>query len=140
MKDEPLTLLNIMDIDIPNAKFVFLSACHTAIGDKETPDEGFKSVIGMLWEGHNTVAKHVVEALYESLFKDLKDGGVMDCTKTAFALNCATHTVKTKVPLEQRMAFIHIRHCAGGTCQEGVLSIESTTSTLLLSTTVVRED
>ncbi|KAG1722810.1 CHAT domain-containing protein [Suillus lakei] len=96
MKDEPLTLLDIMDIDIPHAEFVFLSACHTAIGDKETPDEGFKSVVGTLWEVNDAVAKHVVEAFYESLFKDLKDGGVMDCTKTAWTLNRATHAVKTK--------------------------------------------
>jgi hypothetical protein len=44
----------------PYAEFAFLSACHTADGDEETPDEvihlaaglqfsGFKSVIGTLW-------------------------------------------------------------------------------------------
>ncbi|KAG1719616.1 CHAT domain-containing protein [Suillus lakei] len=119
MKDEPLTLLDIMGKDIPHAEFAFLSACHTAVGDKETPDEvihlaaglqfsGFKSVIGTLWEVDDAVAKHVVEAFYKNMFRDLKDGGVMDCTKAAWALNRATHAVKTKVPLEQRMVFIHI--------------------------------
>ncbi|KAG1731548.1 CHAT domain-containing protein [Suillus lakei] len=115
MKDEPLTLLNIMGKDIPHAEFAFLSACHTAVGDKETPDEvihlaaglqfsGFKSVVGTLWEVDDAVAKHVVEAFYKNMFRDLKDGGVMDCTKAAWALNRATHAVKTKVPLEQRMS------------------------------------
>ncbi|KAG2086768.1 CHAT domain-containing protein [Suillus discolor] len=119
MKDEHLTLLDIMEKDIPQAEFAFLSACHTAVGDKETPDEvihlaaglqfsGFKSVIGTLWEVEDSVAKHVVEAFYKYMFGDLKDGGVMDCTKAAWALNCATHSVKTKVPLEQRMVFVHI--------------------------------
>ncbi|KAG1832311.1 CHAT domain-containing protein [Suillus subalutaceus] len=119
MRDQPLTLLDIMDRDIPYAEFAFLSACHTAVGDKETPDEvihlaaglqfsGFKSVIGTLWEVDDAVAKHVVKAFYENLFGDLEDGGVMDCTKAAWALNRATHAVKTKVPLEQRMVFIHI--------------------------------
>ncbi|KAG1722815.1 CHAT domain-containing protein [Suillus lakei] len=119
MKDEPLTLLDIMGKDIPHAEFAFLSACHTAVGDKETPDEvihlaaglqfsGFKSVVGTLWEVDDAVAKHVVEAFYKNMFRDLKDGGVMDCTKAAWALNRATHAVKTKVPLEQRMVFIHI--------------------------------
>jgi hypothetical protein len=37
----------------------------------------------------------------------LKEEGVMDCTKAARALNCATHAAKTKVPLEQRMVFGH---------------------------------
>ncbi|KAG1882815.1 CHAT domain-containing protein [Suillus subluteus] len=119
MKDEPITLLDIMEKDIPHAEFAFLSACHTAVGDEETPDEvihlaaglqfsGFKSVIGTLWEVDDAVAKHVVKAFYENMFEDLEDGGVMDCTKAAWALNRATHSVKTKVPLEQRMVFIHV--------------------------------
>ncbi|KAG1818644.1 CHAT domain-containing protein [Suillus subaureus] len=109
MKDKPITLLDIMEKDIPHAEFAFLSACHTIVGDEETPDEVihlaaglqfsvFKSVIGTLWEVDDAVAKHV----------DLEDGGVMDCTKAAWALNRATHAVKTKVPLEQRMVFIHV--------------------------------
>jgi CHAT domain-containing protein len=119
MKDQPITLLDIMEKDIPHAEFAFLSACHTAVGDEETPDEvihlaaglqfsGFKSVIGTLWEVDDAVAKHVVKAFYENLFKDLEDGDKMDCTKAAWALNRATHSVKTKVPLEQRMVFIHV--------------------------------
>ncbi|KAG2078745.1 hypothetical protein BDR04DRAFT_1226638 [Suillus decipiens] len=115
MKDKPITLLDIMEKDIPRAEFAFLSACHTAVGDKETPDEvihlaaglqfsGFKSVIGTLWEVDDSVAQHVVKAFYENMFED----GVMDCTKAAWALNRATHAVKTMVPLEQRMVFVHI--------------------------------
>ncbi|KAG2078748.1 hypothetical protein BDR04DRAFT_332461 [Suillus decipiens] len=118
MRDGHLTLLDIMDRDIPHAEFVFLSACHTAAGDEETPDEvihlaaglqfsGFKSVIGTLWEVDDSVVKHVVKAFYENMLKYLKDG-VMDCTKAAWALNRATHAVKKEVPLEQRMVFVHI--------------------------------
>jgi len=119
MKDKPLTLLDIMEQDIPQAEFAFLSACHTAVGDEKTPDEvihlaaglqfsGFKSVIGTLWVVNDAVAKHVVEAFYKNMVKGLKDGDMMDCTKAAWALNRATNAVKTKVPLEQRMVFIHI--------------------------------
>ncbi|KAG1824271.1 CHAT domain-containing protein [Suillus variegatus] len=119
MRDEHLTLLDIMERHIPQAEFAFLSACHTAVGDEETPDEvihlaaglqfsGFKSVVGTLWEVDDSVAKHVVEAFYGYMFGDLQKGGVMDCTRAAWALNCATHAVKTKVPLEQRMVFVHI--------------------------------
>ncbi|KAG1830680.1 CHAT domain-containing protein [Suillus subalutaceus] len=119
MRDEHLTLLDIMERDIPRAEFAFLSACHTAVGDEETPDEvihlaaglqfsGFKSVVGTLWEVDDSVAKHIVEAFYKNMFKDLEDGGVIDCTKAAWALNRATHSVKTKVSLEQRMVFVHI--------------------------------
>ncbi|KAG2342318.1 TPR-like protein [Suillus weaverae] len=118
MRDEHLTLFDIMDIHIPHAEFAFLSACHTAVGDEETPDEvihlaaglqfsGFKSVVGTLWEVDDAVAKHVVQAFYTYMFHP-KEVGVMDPTKAAWALNCATHAVKTTVPLEQRMVFIHI--------------------------------
>ncbi|KAG1780660.1 CHAT domain-containing protein [Suillus placidus] len=119
MRDEAITLLDIMEKDIPHAEFAFLSACHTAVGDEKTPDEvihlaaglqfsGFKSVVGTLWEVDDAVAKHVVKAFYENMFEDLEDGGVMDCTKAAWALNRATHAVKMDVPLEQRMVFIHV--------------------------------
>jgi hypothetical protein len=52
----------------------------------------------------DAVTKHVVEAFYDNMFKN----GLMDFTKAAWALNRATNAVKTKVPLEQRMVFIHI--------------------------------
>ncbi|KAG2135415.1 CHAT domain-containing protein [Suillus clintonianus] len=118
MRDKPVTLLDIMENNSPQAEFAFLSACHTAVGDKDTPDEaihlaaglqfsGFKSVVGTLWGVSDALVKHVVEAFYEKMFEDLEDG-VIDCTKAAWALNRATHTVMTKVPLEQRMVFIHI--------------------------------
>ncbi|KAG1859056.1 hypothetical protein C8R48DRAFT_674049 [Suillus tomentosus] len=91
----------------------------TRASDEKTPDEvihlaaglqfsGFKSVVGTLWEVDHAVAKHVVEAFYKYMFGDLKNGSVMDCTRATRALNCATHAVKTKVPLEQRMIFVHI--------------------------------
>ncbi|KAG1778459.1 hypothetical protein EV702DRAFT_153629 [Suillus placidus] len=117
MRDKPLALLDIMENDTPHADFEFLS---------ETPDEvihlaaglqlsGFKSVIGTLWVVDDAVAKHV-ETFYENMFKNFEDGGVMKCTKAAWALNRATNAVKTKAPLEQRMVFIHSTFyiCMGG--------------------------
>ncbi|KAG0707366.1 hypothetical protein DFH29DRAFT_995159 [Suillus ampliporus] len=64
----PLTLLDIMENHAPQAKFAFLSACHTVVGNEQTPDEvihlaaglqlsGAKSVIGILWVVDDAVAK-----------------------------------------------------------------------------------
>ncbi|KAG1869318.1 hypothetical protein C8R48DRAFT_792022 [Suillus tomentosus] len=64
---------------------------------------GFKNVVGTLWEADDAVAKDIVEVFYEYMFGDLKKGCDMDCTRAAWALKCATHAVKTKVPLEQEM-------------------------------------
>ncbi|KAG1846750.1 CHAT domain-containing protein [Suillus subluteus] len=119
MRDKPLTLLDIMEKSSLQAEFAFLSACHTAVGDEKTPDEaihlvaglqfsGFKSVIGTLWGVNDAHAKFVVEAFYKKMFEDLEDGGAMDCTKASWALNNVADVVKTKVPLEQRIVFIHI--------------------------------
>jgi CHAT domain-containing protein len=37
---EHLTLIDIIKAQLPNAEFAFLSACHTAAGDRhDTPDE-----------------------------------------------------------------------------------------------------
>ncbi|KIK35620.1 hypothetical protein CY34DRAFT_16901 [Suillus luteus UH-Slu-Lm8-n1] len=104
-------------LDIPRAEFAFLSPCHVALGDKEIPDEvihlaaglqfsGFKSVVSTLWEVDEAVAKHSVEVFYKSVFHP-KEESVMDCTKATWALNCATHAVKTQALLEQRMIFVH---------------------------------
>ncbi|KAG1824718.1 CHAT domain-containing protein, partial [Suillus subaureus] len=104
MRAKPLTLLDIMENNSPQAEFAFLSACHTPVGDEETPDEaihlaaglqfsGFKSVIGTLWAVNDVLAKHVVEAFYENMFGDLEDG-VMDCMKAAWTLDNAADAVK----------------------------------------------
>ncbi|KAG1758648.1 CHAT domain-containing protein [Suillus occidentalis] len=55
MRDEHLTLLDIMDRDIPHAEFAFLSACHTAVGDKETPDEVIHLAAGLQFSGFKSV-------------------------------------------------------------------------------------
>ncbi|KAG2107447.1 uncharacterized protein F5147DRAFT_523288, partial [Suillus discolor] len=33
MRDEHLTLLDIMEKNLPQVEFAFLTACHTAVGD-----------------------------------------------------------------------------------------------------------
>ncbi|KAH7912507.1 CHAT domain-containing protein [Hygrophoropsis aurantiaca] len=115
MSDGPVSLVDLIQADLNNPQFAFLSACHTAKGDTETPDEvvhlaagmqfaGFKSVVGTLWAVDDSIAPHIVGAFYRNFFS-----GSMDCTTAAVALYKAVKTVdKTKVPLEQRIVFIHI--------------------------------
>ncbi|KAG2124234.1 hypothetical protein DEU56DRAFT_917106 [Suillus clintonianus] len=62
MRDKPVTLLDIMKNDTPQAEFAFLSATGLQFS-------GFKSIIGTLWEFNDAVAKHVVEAFYENMFQ-----------------------------------------------------------------------
>jgi CHAT domain-containing protein len=60
LRDEDLTIQDLMRLDLSHATLAFLSACQTAQGDSELPDQvvhlaasllfcGFRSVIGTLW-------------------------------------------------------------------------------------------
>jgi CHAT domain-containing protein len=58
--DAPLSISSLMRLELPNALLAFLSACETAKGDKDQPDQaihlaasmlfcGFRSVIATMW-------------------------------------------------------------------------------------------
>jgi tetratricopeptide (TPR) repeat protein len=116
MADAELSLLDIINADLSNHEFAFLSACQTAVGDEAMPDEmihlaaglqftGVKSVIGTLW----TISDVIAYMLVPEFYKEFCAGGVMDCTKAARALHRGVLALgKKKVPLEERIMFIHI--------------------------------
>jgi CHAT domain-containing protein len=60
LRDEKLTVAELMGLDLKGAFFAFLSACETAMGDTTQPDQtvhlgaamlfvGFRSVVGTMW-------------------------------------------------------------------------------------------
>ena len=116
MADAELSLLDIIHADLSHHEFAFLSACQTAVGDEATPDEmihlaaglqftGVKSVIGTLW----TISDVIAYMLVPEFYKEFCAGDVMDCTKAARALHRGVLALaKKKVPLEERIMFIHI--------------------------------
>ncbi|KIJ58219.1 hypothetical protein HYDPIDRAFT_103094, partial [Hydnomerulius pinastri MD-312] len=117
MRDGPLTLLDILRHKFVNSDLAFLSACHTAVGDRSTPDEvihlaagmqfaGFKSVIGTMWKVSDELAQHVVKRFYEQMFKVKQPS----YKYAAVCLNNAVIEVGKAglVPLEQRIVFMHI--------------------------------
>ncbi|KAI6112350.1 hypothetical protein EDD17DRAFT_1422007, partial [Pisolithus thermaeus] len=46
-RGEKLTLLDLIDAGKPRSEFAFLLACHTAMGDKATPDEVIHLAAGL---------------------------------------------------------------------------------------------
>lgn len=121
MSDGPLTLLDIMRApsdSVQNSEFAFLSACHTAAGDRTAPDEvvhlaaamqfaGFRGVVGTMWAVDDAVVVNMVSAFYEALLEVSPDG--LNSEHAALALNTAAKKVdKSVVPLGQRIVFIHI--------------------------------
>ncbi|KAG0700837.1 CHAT domain-containing protein [Suillus ampliporus] len=114
MRDQPLQLLDISHTDLSRHEFAFLSACKTAVGNVETPDEaihlaaglqfsGVKSVIGTFWNVDDSTVQRLVEAFYKNFCGDSK----MDSKRAARALHKAVQSLKD-VPLDQRMVFMHI--------------------------------
>ena len=115
MADGKLTLMRIIHERYTNSEFAFLSACHTAVGDKSTPDEvlhlaagmqfaGFNGVIGTLWRVDDAVAHQVVIRFYKEMF----NRAVIDFEHAAAALNAAVVESAKDVSLEKRIVFVHI--------------------------------
>ncbi|KAG1859817.1 CHAT domain-containing protein [Suillus subluteus] len=117
MCDQPLSLLDITQMDLSRHQFVFLSACETAVGDLQTPDKvihlvaglqfaGVKSVIGTLWTVNDSTVQRLVEAFYKNLCGD----GKMNSKQAARALHKAAQSLACDkdMPLEQHIVFVHI--------------------------------
>ncbi|KAG2113242.1 CHAT domain-containing protein [Suillus cothurnatus] len=117
MRDGPLMIKDIIRLNWQNPEFAFLSACHTTVGDENSPDEsihlavamqfsGFHSVIGSMWSVDDDVARQVVSTVYDKL---VDDSGRLDCRQAAVALHKAVKKLQcNNVPLEQQIVFVHI--------------------------------
>jgi CHAT domain-containing protein len=117
MRDGPLMIKDIIRSNWQNPEFAFLSACHTTVGDENSPDEsihlaaamqfsGFRSVIGSMWSVDDDVAQQVVSTFYDKL---VDDSGRLDCRQAAMALHKAVKKLRRKnVALEQQIVFVHI--------------------------------
>ncbi|KAG2035481.1 CHAT domain-containing protein [Suillus americanus] len=118
MRDGPLMIKDIIRSNWQNSEFAFLSACHTTVGDEKSPDEsihlaaamqfcGFRSVIGSMWSVDDEVARQVVSAFYRKLIR-VDNSGRLDCTHAAEALHKAVKSLRSKIPLEQQIVFVHM--------------------------------
>ncbi|KAG2151664.1 CHAT domain-containing protein [Suillus bovinus] len=117
MRDQPLSLLDITQMDLSRHEFAFLSACETAVGAFSTPDEvihlaaglqfaGVKSVVGTLWNVNDNTVHRLVEAFYKNFCGD----GTINSKRAARALHRAVQSLAcdTDMPLDQRIVFVHI--------------------------------
>jgi tetratricopeptide (TPR) repeat protein len=78
LADGPLTITDLGRLDVPDGQLVVLTACHTAMGDTDRPDEaghlaaalqvsGYRHVVSTLWAIGDTTGATVAEQLYEHL-------------------------------------------------------------------------
>ena len=97
-----LRLSEIIKMNLPNAQFSCLSACQTAMGMKDLPDEtvhlaagmllaGYCGVIGTMWSIADNDAPQVAGDVYGKL---LEGEGVPDYRQAAHALHFAVKKLR----------------------------------------------
>ncbi|KAF9460594.1 CHAT domain-containing protein [Collybia nuda] len=115
--DGVLELGQIMHLNLSKAKFVYLSACETAMGDPELTNEamhlaggflaaGFQGAIGTLWSMADAHGPRVAEVVYDSI---LGKDNIPDVKMAALGLHLAVQKLRMEgAPLYQWMPFIHL--------------------------------
>ncbi|KAF9013095.1 CHAT domain-containing protein [Cyathus striatus] len=96
-----LTLQEMMKLDLPCAGLAFLSACQTATGAKDLPEEavhlaagmlfaGYKGVVATMWAIGDEEAPKVADSVYGRLFVEQE----VDYRGAAGALHCAVQELR----------------------------------------------
>jgi CHAT domain-containing protein len=120
LHDGALELRQILETTIPatGSRFVFLSACQTAMGDEKLANEamhlaggfiaaGYQGAIGTLWNMADSDGPTVAEAVYEQIFSR-RDNEGPDVTLAAAGLHLAVQGLrKAGAPFQQWMPYIH---------------------------------
>ncbi|KAG9033764.1 hypothetical protein FRB95_014252 [Tulasnella sp. JGI-2019a] len=115
--DTPLTLLDIIQNDLPRAELAVLSACHSASGDRSTPSEsinlaagimfaGFRGAIGTMWAMADKDGPVIAEHFYKHMFRNGPEGA--DCRDAAKAMVMGVRELRRRqVPLARWINFVH---------------------------------
>ncbi|CAE6475154.1 unnamed protein product [Rhizoctonia solani] len=118
LHDDTLDLTSINQRSLKNKGMAFLSACQTAMGDKQLPDEaihlasgmltaGYSSVIATMWSVYDDDAPLVADRVYAQL---MKDGGIGN-GEAGRALHNAVGELRDKVGEKEYsrwVPYIHI--------------------------------
>ncbi|KAG8764816.1 hypothetical protein FRC12_007865 [Ceratobasidium sp. 428] len=103
--DGDLVLREIIKTPLPSAELVYLSACQTATGDIDSPDEslslaggflfsGYRSAVATIWSINDKDGADVAQLFYKYLTK--QEGPL--AMRAALALHCAIRDLRTANP------------------------------------------
>ena len=92
---DTFTIQRIIGCDLKNPEFAYLSACHTTVGDEESPDKvihlasamqfvGLRSVIGTMWAVDDGQTNKITFTFYKYMVDEF---GRLDHTHAVFTLN-----------------------------------------------------
>ncbi|EIN04386.1 hypothetical protein PUNSTDRAFT_146593 [Punctularia strigosozonata HHB-11173 SS5] len=118
MRDGILNIARLMGTPSPNALMAFLSACETAKGDKNQPDQtihlaatmlfaGFKSIIATLWSMEDVDGPMIASHIYKELFHGGSEH--LDPDIIPYALDSAVRKLREVETSPSRWApYIHL--------------------------------
>ncbi|KAG8719840.1 hypothetical protein FRC09_010535 [Ceratobasidium sp. 395] len=120
LHDKPLSLAMISRHSMKNAQLAFLSACQTAKGDSELPNEavhlaagllmaGYANVIATLWSIKDQDAPIVAGETYKCLL----ESGVPDSRKAAKALHRAVKHLRDTIGVNEFARWVPYIHMGG---------------------------
>ena len=115
LQDGSLTIQHLIQCELDNPEFAYLSASHTAIEDKRIPNEamhlasammcaGFRSVVGTMGAVDDSMADKIASTFYDHM---VDEEGRLDHTRAAFALH-ETLRQLVDLPLDQRILYVHL--------------------------------
>jgi CHAT domain-containing protein len=120
--DNPLTLKEIMKQSFTHTELAVLSACQTAKGDSELPEEAIHLAAGMLMAGYGSVVATMWSIrdddepiIAEKFYKYLIDEAGGDSSRAAYALHHAVahlRRVRGETNFESWVPFIHLGICS----------------------------
>jgi len=112
-----LKLSDMISLSRPRGGLAFLSACQTAMGDKNLSDEaihiaagmlfaGYGGVVATMWSISDRVAPYVAKDVYEQLFRN---GTTPDYQEAARALHDAVGRLRdNRASFVEWVPFIHV--------------------------------
>jgi CHAT domain-containing protein len=118
LRDEMVRLADLMRLKLPHARLAFLSACETAKGDSNQPDQavhlaaamlfaGFSSVIGTMWSMGDMDGPVVAGSIYRELFAGNSEE--LDMDVLPYALDAAVRHLRDQGVEPSRWApYIHL--------------------------------
>jgi hypothetical protein len=133
LRNGRLTLSSLMRLNLPDALFAFLSACETAKGDEDHPNQavhlaaamlfvGFRSVIGTMWlvckstiaelaanKENRTMGDNDGPLVAQAVYSQLMRSDVVDFEVIPYALDDAVQALRAQNVAPNRWAtFVHI--------------------------------
>ncbi len=114
-----LKLSDIVETSLPSAELAFLSACQTAAGDKDLPEEsvhlaagmllaGYKGVIATMWSIMDRDAPAVSDDVYRYLLRDATRRP--DYREAAYALHHAVARLREKHGTRSYLSWVPFVH------------------------------